>query len=396
MNPNGPGFSPQVLLWVLVSQVFWLPLAAIDLHDRWVSHQRNITPPGRPLPESPLARAKPFSMDDLLGAAKPVQELAQQALRGTGSLANQALQGTGALAGQAVRSTGVILGAASSPAVSLLDRPFSMAIEQPAPSSTLRPPVVSGNRQAGPLGPQLHPHGLLGRAFTRAQLLGGGMGLADLQEGPMSALALAERSLAHSSPDPMATLPSSWREPMRQALQKLPGASGVIAPARMVYVPSAQVRQATVVPLALQSDGTVDILETPSNPAVLREIDSWSRQQQRPGKGALAPAVVHLQPLEEASVITPAAAAPSPAPQAAKPSAPRAGQVSSAPRAAAARSADLAPPVVNLAPIAPPAPAPAPEAASIPVAPAPVEAPVPAAAATEVSMLPVAPPPPLP
>jgi len=147
-----------------------------------------------------------------------------------------------------------------------------------------------------PSAPPLLPT-LLGRAFSRSQLLGGAMGLADLQEGPMGPMALAERAQHSSSGDPLAPLPSFWREPMRQALLKLPGAPQQLGTARMVYVPSRSVSQPVEVPLALQSDGSVDILQSPANAAVLSEIDTWSRLQRPPASGSLVPAVVHLHPL---------------------------------------------------------------------------------------------------
>ncbi|MFM9047890.1 MAG: hypothetical protein ACKOOH_09615 [Cyanobium sp.] len=50
------------------------------------------------------------------------------------------------------------------------------------------------------------------------------------------------------------------------------------------------------VPLALQSDGSVDILNVPSDPAVVDEIKIWSTKQSLPSKGRIVPAVVHLHP----------------------------------------------------------------------------------------------------
>jgi len=142
------------------------------------------------------------------------------------------------------------------------------------------------------------------------------------------------------------------------------------------------------VPLALQSDGSVDILQTPDNPAVIKEIDTWSRRQHRPAVGSLVPAVIHLHPLESAPVIAPVS---QPAPQA---SIPRAG--SSVPPApvsnAAARLAPapaLAAPVAEApAPVAPIAAAPAVEA---PAPAAPVAAPAPLTSEAPAAPAPVAP-----
>ena len=65
----------------------------------------------------------------------------------------------------------------------------------------------------------------------------------------------------------------------------------------MIHVPSSRVKRFSEVPLALQSDGTVDILNSPDDPEVVEEIKTWSSKQQLPAKGRMAPAVVHLHPL---------------------------------------------------------------------------------------------------
>ncbi|MEB3350052.1 MAG: hypothetical protein VKO00_08540, partial [Cyanobacteriota bacterium] len=292
------GFS--AVSWALLSQVFWVPLVAVDLHDRWVAHQRDITPPGQPLRPSPIARATSLGLNDLLGAGRPVQELAGQANPViTGALGEALPDGTSGV--------GTLLNSASSSPSSLLDRPFSVSIE------TFEP---SGPGSAAPSAPALSPaypaNTLLGRAFTRAQLLGGSIGLQDLQEGPMAPLALAERALQRTSDDPLAPLPALWREPMRQALQRLPGGPQQLTPARVVYVPSLAVSSSVEVPLALQSDGSVDVLEASPDPAVLREIEGWSRQQPLPATGSLQPAVVHLHPLPQSAPLVPGSDAASP------------------------------------------------------------------------------------
>lgn len=177
----------------------------------------------------------------------------------------------------------------------------------------------------------------------------------------MAPLALAERALRRRSADPLAPLPALWREPMRQALLKLPGAPQQLDTARMVYVPSSSISQPVEVPLALQSDGSVDLLEVPANPALLREIRSWSRQQRPPAPGSLIPAVVRLHPLPSAAPITPL---PASAPAASAVPAPQA----QLPATSAAAAAPIAVPMVSAA-AAPVAPAAA--DATAPVAPLP-------------------------
>lgn len=362
MTSSSSGISPKAIGWALLSQVFWVPLVAVDLHDRWVAPQRDITPPGRPLPQSPIARATPFSLNDLIAAARPVQQLVGQA--------NQAVSGA---LGQSVRGAasgvGVLLSAASSSTSSLLDRPLTVSLE----SDSGRHAAESVQVRAGdPNNVGLHPaNTMLGRAFTRAQLLGGSLSLADLNEGPLAPLALAERSLQRSSGDPLAPLPSLWREPMRQALLKLPGAGAQLSTARSVIVPSSAVTRPVEVPLALQSDGSVDVLEPPSDPAVLREIDGWSRQQRLPASGSVQPALLQLHPLPAAEPSTPPASTGATARAASSGSA-------SARSVATARPALEPSPSVVQAPVSPrasqaepapppPAPAPAASEATIPV-----------------------------
>jgi len=386
MQPSGSGISSKAIGWALLSQVFWVPLVAIDLHDRWTARQREITPPGKALPPSPLARATPFSLNDLLGAARPVQQLAGQANQAVSGALGQAVQG-------ASSGVGVLLSSAGSSASSLLDRPFTVSLESSGAGSA----SAAATGASGPSRSELRPgtaqpaNTLLGRAFTRAQLLGGTIGLADLQEGPMAPLALAERALQRGSGDPLAPLPSLWREPMRQALLKLPGAPLQLSPARLVVVPSRTVSQPVEVPLALQSDGSVDILEAPSNPAVLREIDGWSRQQRLPATGSLVPAVVHLHPLTPEAAVAPSASSRPAASGAAQGGAVHGGSYHSgasqsggagASRAVRAEAAVAAP--AQLAPA--PAPTPAPAAfAPAEVAPAPAPEPVAVAAPAAVA-----------
>jgi hypothetical protein len=68
--------------------------------------------------------------------------------------------------------------------------------------------------------------------------------------------------------------------------------------ARFVHIPSSRIHQASEIPLALQADGSVDILNKPEDPVVIDEIRRWSAKQRLPEKGKISPAVVHLHPME--------------------------------------------------------------------------------------------------
>jgi hypothetical protein len=178
---------------------------------------------------------------------------------------------------------------------------------------------------------------ILERNFSRSELLGGVLTIQDIGSPAMPPLARAERARWASSGDPMAPLPQNLREPMRQAIHTLqpstPTKAAKLQPARVIYVPSTRVRRPTQVPLAVQADGTVDVLSKPDDPAVIEDIKEWSSRQPAPAAGTVTPAVINLEPIpEEKSVkvvqapsrVSPVAIAPPPPPPvpAAAPSAP--------------------------------------------------------------------------
>jgi len=285
--------NTKAVAWALLSQSLWLPLVGIDLHDRWQAESRRSRPLALPqaelaasLPPSPLlnpadlarlspaARSKSSARGFLLGASSPAAHAR------VGHLLDGAEDSV--QAGQDA----------------LTRRPFNAGL-QSFPSS-------SGGRGSSANGHLASATGydLLQRSFTPAELLGGVLTLGDLQTEPIPALALSERArLAHSS-DPLAPLPQAWREPMRRALNAISIPSPLQPPAqleaaRVVHVPSMKVSRAIAVPLALQSDGSVDLLSKPEDPAVLEAIRGWSGRQDPPGLGRVAPAIVHVEPLKE-------------------------------------------------------------------------------------------------
>jgi hypothetical protein len=144
---------------------------------------------------------------------------------------------------------------------------------------------------------------LLERNFSRAELLGGVLTINDLGAPAMPPVARAERARWASSGDPMAPLPRNLREPMRQAIRTLPGPaptmSAKLEQARVIYVPSSRVSRPTQVPLAVQADGTVDVLSSPDDPAVIEDIREWSSRQPAPAAGSVTPAVINLEPIPE-------------------------------------------------------------------------------------------------
>lgn len=346
MVPSNSAFPFKAVGYALLSQAIWLPLVAIDLHDRWTGRG------GAPVAAQGSGAAA-AGADPALAAPPP------------GAASAGLFRPT---------STGLLLSSASRSG----DDPVSGTIEQSIDRPGSQGALASGSGSRSSLLGQVintalvptqavSANQLLLREFRPSELLGGTLGLSDIHAPTMPALAMAERARWAGNADPLAPLPNDWREPMRRALGNLPGqarSGGRLETARIVHVPSNRIRTSTDVPLALQSDGSVDILSRPDDPAVVEEIRTWSRRQQAPASGNVTPAVVRLHPMPQAlpasPVATPAAApvgpqaSASPAP-AVSPA--RAPAISPAP--AAAPAAAIAAPIAAAAAEAP-APAPAP------------------------------------
>ena len=353
MTRPQPAINPRSVGWALLSQTIWLPLVAIHLHDRWKEQARLASPPTaaslrmnepgqpfQPLPEPKAATASLPRIDPgvVLGSAS----------RSVGSLIGRAIHPAGSPAAlpQPSRSAGTLLATASDPAPA-----FSLATQSTQGSA--------GNFLSA--SPFRNP---LQGSFTRSELLGGTITLNDLQTPMMPPLAAAERARWANSSDPLEPLPQPWRDPMRKALQQLPSAHHSIDTARIVHVPSSRISRSTVVPLAIQSDGSVDILNRPDNAAVVEEIEAWSSQQASPQKGRVAPTVVHLDPLPAAPSKTATATTPAPLPSASGPPIET--------RSATPQASPSVPSATLPAPAPAPAPSPAPlETSSAMTAPSP-------------------------
>jgi hypothetical protein len=298
-RPTTPPASRPVA-WALLSQAIWLPLLAVDLQDRWSARLQDLTPrPGNgttPLVPGPVLASAGPSLS--LPRGPSASALVQPGLL-LGSSSQSRASGMAAITGQVGAPAGPnILGASRGSAMA--SERFQALVPQASGAIALFPsgatPAALTLQQAG---------------YTRAELLGGPITLADLQEGTLPPMALAEQGRRTLSGDPLATLPEPWREPMRQALATLPssnGASARLEPARHIHVPSSRVSRPTEVPLALQPDGSVDILSRPDNDAVVEEIRDWSARQAPPAAGSVAPALVHLHPVAEPQLQRPSAA----------------------------------------------------------------------------------------
>jgi hypothetical protein len=354
-----PMATNHAIAWALLSQSIWLPLLALDVHDHWQAQIRE----QRAIAEAAVRRS-------------PRGDIPQIQRSGVQTTANSNLKDTGLLLGSASQSplnpadrTGMLsesgLAGFAPRGLSRTTNPGSTADPTVASTSASRPGEPEGPRGISPLllSTTANSHNPLLLTFNRAELLGGSLGLSDLNTAAMPPLAMAERARWQRSGDPLAPLPGAWREPMRKALHGLAATKGVstsVMAARVVHVPSLRVRQSTPVPLAVQADGSVDILTRPDNPAVVDEIRQWSSRQPTSGQAGVTAAVVHLEPLPEAP------SEPQPAPTQTSTAAPIQAPVATNSRPAAAEPAVApSPPPVAAAP-APVAAAPAPEVAAPP------------------------------
>jgi hypothetical protein len=357
-RPSSPNHA---LAWALLSQSIWLPLLALDVHDRWQAQIRV---------QREIAKA--------LIRRSPWEETPQIQHPGGVTTATGKLKETGLLLGSASHSplnpsdrTGMVSEAGlagfapTGPSHTVHGgRTTNSPVASTAASRPGEPELPRGNSPLGLSSTANWPNPLI-QSFNRAELLGGSLGLSDLNTAAMPPLAMAERARWQRSGDPLAPLPGAWREPMRRALHGLAASKGVatkgvaatVTAARVVHVPSLRVRQSTPVPLAVQPDGSVDILTRPDNPAVVDEIRQWSSRQPTSGQTGVTAAVVHLEPLPEAP------REPQPAPSQTGTVAPIQAPVatSSRPEAAQAAIAPSPPPVAAAA--APEVAAPPPPAA---------------------------------
>jgi hypothetical protein len=307
--------SPQqksnrsAIAWALFSQSIWAPVFFIDVQDQMASKKNNYD-------LKSISRISGQTVP-VLGSAEKNSNLASI----DGSVISKSLVNK--------NSTGIILNSAASQSkdyhMDLISRSSNSSLQFPTsftsatrPKSTIDTAfVIKPSSVNHPLTIQNLPTNstlvpdLTKSLFSRSDLLGGSLTLNDLNEPVMPPIARAERAHWSRMGDPLGPIPQIWREPMRKALNSLvtnslvvsgrsqssPQTSLSVDTARIVHVPSAKVRREADVPLALQSDGTVDILNTPDDPAVVEEIKTWSSKQQLPAKGRITPAVVHLHPL---------------------------------------------------------------------------------------------------
>jgi hypothetical protein len=298
------------IFWAVSSQMIWLPLLFMDSQDRLISKSRDYdfrSVAKLPNQNLPVELGEPVKT--LASGVSSYQKYSTTDKVNTGILLNSANHyrpglvtynfknsSSHANSPSALSFSSILSTTASSNVVSKLSvktEPLRHSLTSPStPRSTLP---------------------LIRQFFSRSEILGGTLTLRDLDEPAIPPLAMAERARWSRTGDPLAPLPDIWREPMRKALTVLTKDAPLktnqgsassslnqsIDSARMVHVPSHAIRRSTQVPLALQADGTVDILNQPDDPAIVDEIKRWSIKQKPPAPGRVSPAVVHLHAFPE-------------------------------------------------------------------------------------------------
>ena len=309
-TPPNQKVNKKAIAWALFSQSIWLPVLFTDTQDQIATKNSDYdfsgvaaNIPHQNLPKQDyLAKSSEKSIIGLLAQSPKVVET-------NGVILNATLPKERRIQSklETIHSSSVSI---SSPvAFSTSIRPSSVPVPLNFNSSRFESNSVARAERAK----DSQPSDLLRRLYSRSDLLGGHLTLGDLNEPLMPPIARAERAQSTRTGDPLSTVPQMWREPMRKALRTLsenlnplsgsaPSRSSVVITveqARVIHIPSSRVKRFSEVPLALQSDGTVDILNSPDDPEVVEEIKTWSSKQQLPAKGRMAPAVVHLHPIPQ-------------------------------------------------------------------------------------------------
>ena len=302
----------KAIFWALLSQTIWLPVFVAGSQEEWAGQasKTNLLS-GLDTVQKPLVRDQFNPTTKILGSGtRQLQSYTQISKQNTGLVLNARLPNQQITSPEPTKIYPAANSATNKLLIPALANPTDTE-KSSASTASLGWLAIKATR------PGLYASaGLTQRMYSRSELLGGTLTLQDLNEPVMPPLARAERAQWSRSGDPLASLPQIWREPMRRALNSLTqtvvstkveksgkSVEGVhLDPARFVHVPSTRIRHSSEVPLALQADGSVDILNQPDDPAVIDEINRWSARQKLPEKGKISPAVVHLHPMEPLEV----------------------------------------------------------------------------------------------
>lgn len=325
--------------WALLSQSIWLPLLVIDAHERWQSGVRELKPEVASL-EAASGSNAPLSASATPGSRAAVGPLLASGDRGRDPLLDLSVdRSLDVSAGSHPTPSGSIKPATTPPSAKLPIQGQTTPSRKPSAFLSLASSGQSGRSEQAQASISRSPASAPSRrSADRA-----------ITEAPQ--LAMATRLSAAAADDPLAALPSPWREPMRRALQQLPAAKQgrpSLNAARVIYVPSSRISAPATVPLAIQPDGSLDIFSSTADPVVIEELRNWSNHQPQADKGGIRPVVVHLTPLPSAT--TAMLAAPTAAAEALRLAAPAARSVIH-PSAQAPRPTAALPPPPPLPPL---------------------------------------------
>jgi hypothetical protein len=311
-NHFGPNqkINKRAIAWALFSQSIWMPVLVIDSQDQLASNHKDYDFTGVASNIPHQNYANDISHRSSLPGHSVDIIVKSQENPSSGVLLNTILPKERTIQSKIKINNPYMVLSSTPIALSISPRTSSIPSNLNLRASSPEPTI---DLHRTPRTIEFQALNLLERLYTRSDLLGGSLTLADINEPQMPPVARAEKAQALRMGDPLATIPSNLREPMRRALQSLsenlkptsgsPTAKTIgsisVEQARVIHIPSARIKRFSEVPLALQSDGTVDILNKPEDPDVVEEIKSWSSKQQLPNKGSMAPAVVHLHPLPE-------------------------------------------------------------------------------------------------
>ncbi len=329
-KPNS-GFNFKAIGYALLWQSYWLPLLLIVAHDQLLQ-VRQLRPPDHPqrppaLPapsqvrvqaplasllagEPPLVEALPVVVAEgqpqasglakaSLGTATQLTAAQVTALpRGHGPLARASLE----VRSQPLRSSGLVGLRPGTPMLVTARRPslrLAVAAGPAGQGSPSRSPLSAGRSSLALVSGVDRTSPVL-RQFSASELLGGPLTLQQPSQEPMSPLARAEQARLAQTGDPLAPVPSRWREPMRRELRGLGAAR--LSQARVVHVPSERITRTVVLPLAMQADGSIDALVAKDSAVSDRDLSDWASRQATPAQGSVQPVVLHLHPLPKGAL----------------------------------------------------------------------------------------------
>jgi len=137
--------------------------------------------------------------------------------------------------------------------------------------------------------------------LSGADVLGGEITLASLQEPRMLPAARAEQQRWQRSGNPLAPLPLHWQQRLKQELAGGPP----IQRAQLVRVPVQQLQEPEEVAVLIDDAGAAEALNLPRQPQVRAAVEDWASRQLPAQEGQRQAVVIAAEPLPVAAAIKP-------------------------------------------------------------------------------------------